>query len=1000
MRHLYGLMALCVLTLQLSGCSSSDSSSPSDLAQDGSSAGPDVGGDAALDGDTASTDDTGAVDTGTDVAPADTTEEDADGPAVCGNGRADDGEACDGVDTRGLGCTAVGFTAGDLGCRADCAAFDTTGCSNDCVPDCTSVQCGLDPTCGTLCGTCPEGSACDAAGQCVEAEGVCGNGARERGELCDGTDITETCATLGFDSGTLGCAGDCQSYVFDACAGDVEAVCGNSTREPGELCDGSDLNGADCTDFSFDTGVLSCASDCGSYVFSGCTNVVEAVCGNGTREGGEICDRGDLGGNTCISLGYDRGALSCSADCSALVTTGCASDCVPTCGTRDCGPDPTCGISCGTCGAGESCSSGTCQSDGPRGPRIITFNTNALEITDDENVVFTAVVTDPDGIDDVIGGTLIDPATGRSYGSFATAASEGAYSLTLTWADIQRVRPINFTTVDETRVFRASFFDVSGESATAEVELTLTCEGLGACDGVCTNITTSSNCGTCGTRCLTGGVCTAGVCGCPAGYGGCDGACTLLSTTRDCGACDNTCVSGQTCEEGACECAPGRAVCGSTCRTQSTTARCGADGCTACGATQTCFDNTCTAPTDGALRLLGEASILQVYHLGTWNSVCDNAFSESEGIVACRQMGMGYVEFTPDRSLSPFVGYRLDDLPCNGSERSLTACYPLFAWDPTGCFSTDHVSLICDPTVAPTAATCPPRPAGSVVLNEVLFNPPGADGTGAAEWIELYGTPNLTLKNYTLVGYDGATGNAYFRQPLDGQYLRSGGFLLVEGATGSEGFIWLSNELQNGPDSLRLEYCDGTVVDALAYGTFGAGTTARGEGTPEPAPATETSVARVTDGVDTNNNSADWQAAIVTSPGRTNAVFDFPLVRTGNVTTSSPTFVRPAQNCAGSTTTSYYQVIPVTNLGSTTLSVTITADWSGDIDGFLAVYRGAFTPSTPLSNCLGADDDGTGTSDSIVTIPSWGPGQTLNLVATSWNALQPVGSFQITITNP
>ena len=45
-----------------------------------------------------------------------------------------------------------------------------------------------------------------------------------------------------------------------------------------------------------------------------------------------------------------------------------------------------------------------------------------------QTVVFTAVVTDPDGIEDLIGGTLEDPTTGGTYGAIATSASEGSYS--------------------------------------------------------------------------------------------------------------------------------------------------------------------------------------------------------------------------------------------------------------------------------------------------------------------------------------------------------------------------------------------------------------------------------------------------------------------------------------------------------------------------------------------------------------------------------------------
>jgi hypothetical protein len=45
-------------------------------------------------------------------------------------------------------------------------------------------------------------------------------------------------------------------------------------------------------------------------------------CGNGIREADESCDGTDLGGQSCGSLGFDGGILSCNPDCS-LDTSGC-----------------------------------------------------------------------------------------------------------------------------------------------------------------------------------------------------------------------------------------------------------------------------------------------------------------------------------------------------------------------------------------------------------------------------------------------------------------------------------------------------------------------------------------------------------------------------------------------------------------------------------------------------------------------------------------------------
>ena len=50
-------------------------------------------------------------------------------------------------------------------------------------------------------------------------------------------------------------------------------------------------------------------------------------CGNGVREGDEVCDGEDLNGETCHSQGYAGGSrLACLPDCSAFDVTGCLPD--------------------------------------------------------------------------------------------------------------------------------------------------------------------------------------------------------------------------------------------------------------------------------------------------------------------------------------------------------------------------------------------------------------------------------------------------------------------------------------------------------------------------------------------------------------------------------------------------------------------------------------------------------------------------------------------------
>lgn len=134
-------------------------------------------------------------------------------------------------------------------------------------------------------------------------------------------------------------------------------------------------------------------------------------------------------------------------------------------------------------------------------PRILSVSANVAEITQGESVRITAIVTDPDGIDDVIGGELGDP-TGASYGAFATGAQEGAYEIQVSWDDLDAVDPITFDDGYLARTLLVRFYDVAGSSVEEAVEISLVCRQGAACDGVCRSLDDDpQNCGQCGRRC-------------------------------------------------------------------------------------------------------------------------------------------------------------------------------------------------------------------------------------------------------------------------------------------------------------------------------------------------------------------------------------------------------------------------------------------------------------------------------------------------------------------
>ncbi|MCX4241760.1 hypothetical protein [Paraliomyxa miuraensis] len=280
--------------------------------------------------------------------------------AVCGDGVAQAGEACDNGDLRGEDCITQGFDGGQIGCLDNCSDFDETACGifgGDCCSANGTPGC-QDPTCtATVCAALPHccdvawDEACQAfASTALLCQGVgmddcpptvCGNGVVQQGEECDGGDLDgQSCATLGMGFGPLQCDANCE-FDTSSCP-DFGGDCCVAHVAPG--CTGGACTAAVCgilpycCDVTWDAACVAEAMNQPLACHGVGPSCPGVSCGNGQVQSGELCEASDLNGETCGTQGFGGGTLSCNAMCNGFVTTGChTGDCCASHGGPGCG---------------------------------------------------------------------------------------------------------------------------------------------------------------------------------------------------------------------------------------------------------------------------------------------------------------------------------------------------------------------------------------------------------------------------------------------------------------------------------------------------------------------------------------------------------------------------------------------------------------------------------------------------------------------------------------
>ncbi|MBU1146425.1 lamin tail domain-containing protein [Patescibacteria group bacterium] len=180
-------------------------------------------------------------------------------------------------------------------------------------------------------------------------------------------------------------------------------------------------------------------------------------------------------------------------------------------------------------------------------------------------------------------------------------------------------------------------------------------------------------------------------------------------------------------------------------------------------------------------------------------------------------------------------------------------------------------NLICesgeDYLICPADCAAPPPPPteinpGDIVINEFVSDP--AEGE---EWIEIFNNKDSDID---LTGWKLEDG--------------VGTIATLDVTITADGFQTIdltSSKLNNSGDIIKLKNSDGTIIDQVAYGNWDDGDTS------DNAPSTSdpNSVARKTDGGDTDNDLADFSATTTLTKNSANIITAPPSEETGGVST-------------------------------------------------------------------------------------------------------------------
>ncbi|MEZ4265533.1 MAG: hypothetical protein R3F39_04080 [Myxococcota bacterium] len=207
-----------------------------------------------------------------------------------------------------------------------------------CTPKCFNKQCGSDG-CGLSCGSCPGDDVCGFSGNCIDGGSIEGNSCAKPFKIFNAPYSKTANTSFAGNSFSVSGAGVCPG---------LGSAKGGASRDHAYLFFPPTTGVYTATlSAAFDS-VLIVADTCD--IGSSCIGGVDLLPGSP-----ETVSFFGKKGQIYLIVVDGSGGL---ADISGAYTLSIGAPCVPACDGKSCGPDG-CGLTCGSCSAGEVCVQGT-----------------------------------------------------------------------------------------------------------------------------------------------------------------------------------------------------------------------------------------------------------------------------------------------------------------------------------------------------------------------------------------------------------------------------------------------------------------------------------------------------------------------------------------------------------------------------------------------------------------------------------------------------------------